>query len=126
MKVAHLREINGPAGAPWRLAVALDRGSGGLPDISPPAPSRWLDLEPARRRIVAGDPGRAHNSSLFRQPIGTLDDVLQRGLRIEALAELLEGFVSSVPALDDDDAVLERADLAFGPPILRPPAFRDF
>ena len=34
---------------------------------------RWLDLEVARRALVARDPARAHNSALFRQPITTLD-----------------------------------------------------
>jgi len=62
---------------------------------------------------------------LFRQPITTLDDVLARGLRIEALAELLDAH-ESTDARDDDDAVLAEADLAFGPPVLRPPSFRDF
>ena len=37
---------------------------------------RWLDLEEARRAIVAAQPGRAHNSALFRQPITTLDTPL--------------------------------------------------
>ena len=64
---------------------------------------------------------------LFRQPITTLDDHLARGLRIEALAELIEGFAATGRARDsDDEAVLDEADLAFGPPILRPPSFRDF
>ena len=62
---------------------------------------------------------------LFRQPITTLDDVLARGLRIEALSELIDAF-GATDARDDDDAVLAEADLAFGPPVLRPPSFRDF
>ena len=80
-----------------------------------------------RRRLVAGDSRRAHNAVLFRQPITTLDEHLGRGLRIEALAELVDGFDAARGARDgDDDAVLAEADLAFGPPILRPPSFRDF
>lgn len=64
---------------------------------------------------------------LFRLPLTTLDDHLARGLRVEALTELLEGMAGSGQALDPaDDAVLATADLRFGPPILRPPAFRDF
>ena len=115
VRVAHVRERHGPAGAPWRLAAAARRGSA------------WLDLEVARRRLVAADPRRAHNSVLFRQPITTLDDVLARGLRIEALGEILDGFAAAGGARDDDDdAVLGAANLAFGPPILRPPSFRDF
>ena len=55
----------------------------------------------------------------------TLDDHLGRGLRVAALADLVDGFVPrGEPA--DDDAVADAADLAFGPPILRPPSFRDF
>jgi fumarylacetoacetate (FAA) hydrolase len=87
----------------------------------------WLDLEVVRRRLVASDPRRAHNELLFRRPLTTLDDALSRGLRIEALAELVEGFMASDGAADPEDAaVLDEADLAFGPPVLRPPAFRDF
>jgi fumarylacetoacetate (FAA) hydrolase len=112
MRLAHVREVNGPAGAAWRLAAALDATAG-----------RWLDMELSRRRMVAADPRRAHNAILFRQPITTLDDHLARNLRVEALAELVEGFSG---ADDDDEAVLDRADLDFGPPILRPTSLRDF
>lgn len=115
MRIGHVRERNGPAGAPWRLAAAPRDGVA------------WLDLEPARRHLVAADPRRAHNSTLFRQPITTLDEVFARGLRIEALGEILEGFAAGAGALDpEDDAVLGAANLAFGPPVLRPPSFRDF
>ena len=110
MKIAHARERHGPVGAPWRLMAWLDA-------------ERWLDLEIARRRLVAADRRRAHNSSLFRQAITTLDAHLVLGLRVEALAELLEGFDRRD---DDDDAVFDATDLLFGPPILEPPAFRDF
>ena len=115
MRIAHVRERNGAAGAPWRLA-----GSAG-------ANAAWLDLDVVRRRLIAVDPRREHNAILFRQPITTLDDHLARGLRIDALGELIEGFAPSGGPRDaDDDAVLDAADLAFGPPVLRPPAFRDF
>ena len=113
MKIAHVRERHGPIGASWRLAAAIDAGD---------SPSQWLDLEVARRRAVAGDPQLAHNSVLHRQPITTLDDHLVRGLRVDPLRELLEGFV----AREEDDAILAAADLAFGPPVLRPPTIRDF
>ncbi len=69
------------------------------------------------------DPQLPHDSALHRQPLGTLDDHLARGLRVEALGELVEGFVQRA---EDDDAVLATGDLRFGPPILRPPSFRDF
>lgn len=115
MRIAHVREQTGPAGTPWRLAVAPGPGDA------------WLDVEPARRRLVAADPRRAHNSTLFRQPITTLDDALARGLRIEALGEILDGFAAGGRPLDpEDDVVLAAANLAFGPPVLRPPSFRDF
>jgi fumarylacetoacetate (FAA) hydrolase len=115
MRVAHVRERHGPAGAPWRLAAAAREGAD------------WVDLEPARRRLVAAAPRLAHNAVLFRQPITTLDELFARGIRIEALGEILEGFEAGGGARDaDDDIVQESANLAFGPPILRPPSFRDF
>ena len=106
MKIAHIRERAAAAGAEWRLAAALDPGG-----------SRWLDLEDARRTLVAAQPGRAHNSSLFRQPVTTLDAHLGRGLRVDALVDLLEA---------DVDEPTDAAVLEFGPPILRPPSLRDF
>jgi fumarylacetoacetate (FAA) hydrolase len=112
MRLAHVREVNGPAGARWRLTAALD-----------PAGRQWLDLELSRRRLVATDPRRAHNAVLFRQPITILDDHLGRSLRVEAIGELVDGFR---PQDEDDEAVLDRVDLEFGPPILRPMSLRDF
>jgi fumarylacetoacetate (FAA) hydrolase len=106
MKIAHLRERDAPAGTPWRLAAALDLDG-----------ARWLDLEEARRSLVSAQPGRAHNSALFRQPITTLDAHLATGLRVDALADLLEA---------DAGEPLDAAVLAFGPPILAPTSFRDF
>ena len=114
MRIAHVRERYGPAGAPWRLAAALDPGD---------APTRWLDLEVARRRAVAARPELAHDTVLFRQPLTTLDDLLERGLRVEVLRDLVEGFAARD---DDDPAVLAAGDLRFGPPVLRPPSVRDF
>jgi fumarylacetoacetate (FAA) hydrolase len=114
VKIAHVRERNGPAGAPWRLAAGLETAE---------EPERWIDLEPARRRATGHDPRLAHNSSLHRVPLTTLDDHLARGLRIEAFRELVEGFV---PRSDDDEAILDARDLAFGPPVLRPLSVRDF
>ncbi len=116
MKIAHVRERNGPAGAPWRLAAAL-----GTAD----EPATWLDLEVARRRAVAADPRLAHNSTLHRAPISTLDALLADGLRIDALADLVGGFVPRGEAADDD-AVLDTTALRFGPPIIGPPSLRDF
>ena len=106
MRIAHVRERHAPAGAPWRLAAALDTDG-----------SDWLDLEVARRALVAADPRVAHNSPLFRQPITTLDAHLAAGMRVGALTELLE--VSA-------DEAMPGKDLDFGPPILAPPSLRDF
>ncbi len=118
MRIAHVRERHAPAGASWRLAAAL-----GPPARTVPVPGEWLDLEVARRRLVAEVPERAHNSALFRMPIRTLDDLLAAGHRIAALGEIADAYR---PRGSDDDAVLEAADLAFGPPVLRPPSLRDF
>jgi fumarylacetoacetate (FAA) hydrolase len=112
LKIAHVRERNAPAGAPWRLAAAVDADA-----------RRWLDLEEARQGLVVEDPRRAHNSALFRQPVTTLDEHLARGLRVEHLAEIIEGYARAAP---DDEALLSAMDLRFGPPILRPPSLRDF
>jgi fumarylacetoacetate (FAA) hydrolase len=112
VKFAHARERHGPAGSPWRLVAALGGDAG-----------RWIDLDVARRRAVIADPNLAHDSALHRQPVTTLDDHLVRGLRVEALRDLVDGFS---PRDDGDDAVLDAADLAFGSPILTPPSLRDF
>jgi 2-keto-4-pentenoate hydratase/2-oxohepta-3-ene-1,7-dioic acid hydratase (catechol pathway) len=112
MKIAHVRPRNAPAGTEWQLAAARD-----------PEARRWLLLDEARQGLLVENPQRAHNSPLFRQPITTLDDHLARGLRVDVLAELVEGYAR---AADDDEAILDAADLEFGPPILRPPSLRDF
>jgi fumarylacetoacetate (FAA) hydrolase len=114
MKIAHVRELHAPAGAPWRLAAGLD--DTGI---------HWADLELARRRVIAGHPNLAHDSPLHRQPVTTLDDHLARGLRVESLGELVDSFIPR-GGPDEDDAVLEADELRFGPPILRPPSLRDF
>jgi fumarylacetoacetate (FAA) hydrolase len=112
MKIAHVRERHAPAGTPWRLAAARDQ-----------AAERWLDLEEARQGLVLEDPRRAHNFALFRQEITTLDDHLARGLRVEALGEIVDGYAA---ASEDDEAIFDAAELTFGPPILTPRSLRDF
>ena len=112
MRLAHVRDRTAPIGAPWRLAAALDPDGG-----------RWLDLEAARVALVSADPARAHNADLFRQPVTTLDAHLERGLRVAALGELLEG-AELVAA--EDEAAWVAAELHFGPPVLHPTSFRDF
>jgi fumarylacetoacetate (FAA) hydrolase len=109
MKIAHVREAHAPAGTPWRLAAAVGAGD---------APQRWLDLEPIRHSQVQADPRLAHNSTLHRQPLTTLDALLARGLRVDSLGELVEGGRAAES--------LDASDLEFGPPILRPPSLRDF
>ncbi len=111
MRLAHVRERNAPAGAPWRLAAALDD-----------PPTRWLDLEVARRRALTARPERAHDAALYRQPVTSLDDHLARRLRVAALAELVEGFEARG---DDEEAIGREADLVFGPTVLAPPSLRD-
>ena len=112
MRLAHVRERNAAAGTPWRMAAA--RGDGA---------DRWLDLEEARQGLVVEDPRRAHNSALFRQPVTTLDAHLARGLRIEALAEIVDGYAA---ATEDEEAIWNGGDLTFGPPVLQPASLRDF
>jgi 2-keto-4-pentenoate hydratase/2-oxohepta-3-ene-1,7-dioic acid hydratase in catechol pathway len=115
MRIGHIRERHAAAGAPWRLAVSGD------------ADGPWLDADVVRRRLAAADPRLAHNSVLFRQPLTTLDELLARGLRLAALGELVDGFAASGgPRDEEDDAVAQERDLVFGPPVLRPAAFRDF
>jgi fumarylacetoacetate (FAA) hydrolase len=123
MRIGHVRERHAPAGTPWRLAAALDAGE---------APARWLDLEVARRRLVRLDDRLAHNDPLFRLPVSTLDVHLgttgsePRG-RVAALAAIVDPFMAGdVQLADGDDAVLGAGEIVFGPPILRPPSFRDF
>jgi fumarylacetoacetate (FAA) hydrolase len=109
MRLAHVRERHAPAGAPWRLAAALDDG-------------RWLDLEPARRRAISRQPTLEHDSALFRQPIATLDDGLRRGLRVAAFGDVVDRFEGRD---EDDEAILDPEAIRFGPPVLAPPSFRD-
>ncbi len=106
MRIAHVRERNAPAGAAWRLAAAVDSHG-----------TRWLDLEAARRRLIEADPALPHNSARFRQPITTLDAHLAAGHRVAALSELLRA---------EPVEQMDAGDLAFGPPVLRPPSLRDF
>jgi 2-keto-4-pentenoate hydratase/2-oxohepta-3-ene-1,7-dioic acid hydratase in catechol pathway len=112
MRLAHVRQRNAPAGTSWRLAAGWGDGA-----------DRWLDLDDARQGLVVEDPRRAHNSALFRQPVTTLDAHLARGLRVEALAEIVEGYAA---ATDDDEAIQAAGDLTFGPPVLHPTSLRDF
>lgn len=116
MRIAHVRERDGPAGAPWRLGAAIDPGE---------RPRRWLDLEPARRRLLARRPELGHNAALFRRPLTTLDAHLTAGGRVEDLRELVEPFAADPPG-SDDELILDAGELTFGPPILDPRSFRDF
>jgi fumarylacetoacetate (FAA) hydrolase len=111
MRLAHVRELDAPAGSPWRLVAALDD-----------PPTRWLDLEFARRRAIRATPTLEHDLAVFRRPVTTLDDHLANGLRVAALADVVAAFAT--PDVDDD-AVLDSVDLDFGSPVLRPASLRD-
>ena len=111
MRLAHVLDHGAPAGSPWRLVAALDD-----------PPSRWLDLEVARRRAVRAAPALEHDRAVFRRPVTTLDDHLANGLRVEVLAEVAATFA---PVGDDDEAILAGEALVFGSPILRPVSLRD-
>ena len=122
MRLAHVRERSAPAGTGWRLAARLPDG-------------RWLDLEGARRRLLARDRGLAHNEPLFRVPITTLDAHISAGRRVEGLRAVLEPFLEQPDLMpppdepDDEpgaDLALIEGEIAFGPPVLRPPSLRDF
>src|SRR3954466_11838548 len=100
MRLAPVRGGPGPAGSPGGLAAALPDGRGWTSD------ERWIDLEIARRRAVAAHPNLAHDRAPHRQAITTLDHHPARGLRVEALGELVEAFAArGDPA--DDDALLD-------------------
>ena len=86
---------------------------------------RWIDLEIARRRAIAADRNLAHDSSLHRQSVTTLDDHLARGLRVETLGELGR-WVRAAGGPTRTTRSSTADDLVFGPPILRPPSLRDF
>ncbi len=88
-------------------------------------PARWLDLEVVRRRAIAARPALEHDQVVFRRPLTTLDRHLESGLRVDSLRDLVESFVARADAAEDD-AILEAADLGFGPPVLDPPSLRDF
>ncbi|MEO6208112.1 MAG: fumarylacetoacetate hydrolase family protein [Candidatus Limnocylindrales bacterium] len=111
MRLAHVRDRHAPEGAPWRMVAALDREG-----------DRWIDLEIARRRAIRARPTLEHDATLYRQPVTTLDDHLSRGLRVAALADLVEDFVARD---GDDEALLDATAVRFGPPVLRPPTIRD-
>jgi fumarylacetoacetate (FAA) hydrolase len=68
-------------------------------------------------------PELAHDDRLFRERLTTLDDHLARGYRVEHLRAIAESAGSPDPT---DDAWHDPVDVVFGPPILRPPGFRDF
>ncbi len=111
MRLAHVRDRHAPAGTPWRLVVAV-----GDP------PTRWQDLERLRRTAIRARPSLEHDLAVFRRPVTTLDDHLAHGLRVAALAEVVEHGA----AVDGERAdALGNDDLVFGPPILHPASLRD-
>ena len=114
MRIAHVRERHAPTGTPYRLAAALPGG-------------HWLDLEPARRRLMRDDPSLPHNDPLFRVPVTTLDAHLAAGARVEGLRVLVDPITTlDGPPGTDEDLALDPQGLDFGPPMLRPTSLRDF
>ena len=85
MRLAHVRERHAPAGAPWRLVAALDD-----------PPTRWLDLETARRRAIRARPALEHDDVLYRRPVTTLDAHLAARPARRGLEGLLDGFEPTV------------------------------
>ena len=88
-----------------------------------PGGTDWAGPRGRTRRAVAEDPSGPTTAPCFGQPVTTLDAHLARGLRVEALAEIVEGLRGGT---EDDEAILGGADLRFGPPILQPASMRDF
>src|SRR3954447_261347 len=105
MRLAHVRERHAPAGAPWRLAAALES----------PEPVHWLDLEVARRRAIRARPALEHDPVPYRPPLSALDAHMPAGLGVDAPGDVVDGFVRRAP---DEEAVLDERALRFGPPIL--------
>ena len=77
VKIAHVRERHAPAGTP----VAARRGARCRP-------AGWTSRRRAAARRAQDRP--RPQRGLFRQPITTLDAHLARGLRVDALADLLD------------------------------------
>lgn len=111
MRLAHVRERHAPAGTPWRLVAA----------VADP-PTQWQDLERLRRHAIRAQPALEHDLAVFRRPVTTLDDHLANGLRVAALAEIVE--LGAVADGETPEA-LGADELEFGAPILRPPSLRD-
>ena len=82
VRVAHVRERHGPAGAPWRLAAA-SRGGAALDRPRGRSPA-------ARRRRSAARPQRAPVPPAHHDA----RRALARGLRIESLGEIVDGFAA--------------------------------
>ena len=116
MRIAHVRERHAPAGAPWRLAAAPSE-----------RPRTARAAGSTSRRPVAG-PSRRPGAGARRGPPPPADHDARRPPRARAAgrgaARPRRGL--RCRAEDDDPAILDAADLAFGPPVLRPPSLRDF
>ena len=115
MRIAHVRERHAPAGAPWRLAGRAGRRRRPVPMDRP------RGRAPTRRGRA---PELAHDAVLYRQPLTHA----RRPVRpAPAGRSPFASWSRGSSSRDDDDpAVLDAADLRFGPPVLRPPSVRDF
>src|SRR4051794_21582930 len=99
--------------APRRLSNTIPRFTGG----------RWRRSMTISRRAPRPPPALEPYPALPRGRGATLDAHLASGPRVDAPRDLVDGFE---PRDDDAPAVFDAADIAFGPPILRPPSLRDF
>ena len=113
VKIAHVRERNAPAGSP-----------GGSPPRATRAQTTALAGPEVGRRQGRPLRGSALSAQrvLFRQPITTLDDA--PGPRPARGSAGRGG--GRYAAARRPTRRSSTADLAFGPPILRPPSLRDF
>ena len=82
MRIAHIRERNAPAGAPWRLAGAIDEGL------------QWVDLEIATRTWQ----GRASPDSVSYRIV--------REWRLAVLARIKSGLLAPAMAAMGEDFVM--------------------
>ena len=118
MRIAHVRERHAPAGAPWRLAAADPSSAAGR---RPDPLDRPRAGPPARRR-------RPSRAGARQRPAPPAADDARRPARAPDCGSRRCATWSraSRPRADDDPALLDADDLAFGPPVLRPPSIRDF
>ena len=94
---------------------------------SPPRSTRARHLARPRGRPPARGRGPTGRSRTTPRCSGARSrrstTISPRACASRRSGDLVEGYG---PRDEDDDAVLDAGDLRFGPPVLRPPSFRDF